>query len=407
MKIKVQMLGFFKKAGLLPQIYIFLYLLIMFSGSTVIRGQVSNLIVLLVACLAVMTLSDRFGHLAVYNWKDKIPFVLIIIYVIFLFWQMLYIAYEPTIVWTYVKRYAVVSLLLIFLPKIDLAVCAVKFSKYYAFLVACSIIICTAIAGSKSGGLVGDYQAAGMMMSISCILFMIDYFNDKDEKKNLVGILLSVSGLFISGKRMFSLIAIFAFVLIYLLSERENRKVRFWGALILLIIGATILYAAMPSARELFLRITELSGNETNMTSGRNVLWEKAIEIFNEHKLYGIGFGGFQTYYENHYNIPGIQAFLTHNIYYGLLSETGIIGFGIYMSLIVYMLYKSFRLRKKVRSINKYNVTYIYTYSILMQLWFILYGFTGNGIYDANETFFYFSAVAMMLSINQYCSKYK
>ncbi|MFR8171109.1 MAG: O-antigen ligase family protein [Marvinbryantia sp.] len=263
------------------------------------------------------------------------------------------------------------------------------------------------ITGSKSGGLVGDYQAAGMMMSISCILFMIDYFNDKDEKKNLVGILLSVSGLFISGKRMFSLIAIFAFVLIYLLSERENRKVRFWGALILLIIGAAILYAAMPSARELFLRITELSGNETNMTSGRNVLWEKAIEIFNEHKLYGIGFGGFQTYYENHYNIPGIQAFLTHNIYYGLLSETGIIGFGIYVSLIVYMLCKSFRLRKKVQSINKYNVTYIYTYSILMQLWFILYGFTGNGIYDANETFFYFSAVAMMLSINQYCSKYK
>ena len=186
MKIKVQMLGFFKKAGLLPQIYIFLYLLIMFSGSTVIRGQVSNLIVLLVACLAAMTLSDRFGHLAVYNRKDKIPFVLIIIYVIFLFWQMLYIAYVPTIVWTYVKRYAVVSLLLIFLPKIDLAVCAVKFSKYYAFFVACSIIICTAITGSKSGGLVGDYQAAGMMMSISCILFMIDYFNDKDEKKNLV-----------------------------------------------------------------------------------------------------------------------------------------------------------------------------------------------------------------------------
>lgn len=31
MKIKVQMLGFFKKAGLLPQIYIFLYLLIIVS----------------------------------------------------------------------------------------------------------------------------------------------------------------------------------------------------------------------------------------------------------------------------------------------------------------------------------------------------------------------------------------
>lgn len=400
MKIKIQMLDFFRKSGLLAQIYIICYLLIMFSGSTIIKNQVSNLLVLLDACLIIMAVDRRFGYFSFYNKKNRIPFLIIFLFVIFLVWQMVFIAYVPSIVWTYIKRYCFFAILLVFLPQIDLAVCAVKWSKYYAFIVACSIIMYTMISGQKSGGLVGDYQAAGMMMSISCILFMIDYFNDIKEKRNLFGILISVSALFMSGKRMFALIAVFAFLLIYCLSEKKNKHVRFLGAIILLAVGILILYMAIPTVRELFMRVTSLSGNETTITSGRNVLWEKAMEIFGKNKIYGIGFGAFQTYFSEHYNIPGIQAFLTHNIYYGLLAETGIIGFTLFVFFMIYMLKISIKIGKDIKNICDYKMKYLWTYSVLMQIWFIAYGFTGNGIYDTNESFFYFSAVAIMLSIN-------
>lgn len=400
MKIRIRMLGFFRRASLFTKLYIVIYLLIMFSGSTVIRDQVSNLIALLVGILACMTFDRRFGHSAIFNKKDRLPFFIMMVFSCYLLWQMLYIAYVPTIAWTYVKRYMVFSMMLIFLPQIELALCAVKFSKYYAFIVACSIILSTIITGNKSGGLVGDYQAAGMMMSISCILFIMDYFNDTNEKKNLVGIVLSISGLFMSGKRMFALIVMFSFVLIYILSEKKNKRIRFWGAIILLVISISIIYTLIPSVRELFMRFSALSGSETTMTSGRNVLWEKATDIFNAHRLYGIGFGAFQTYFADHYNISGIQAFLTHNIYYGLLAETGLIGFCLYIFFMIYILLKSVKLWRKTRKIENSNIVYLCTYSILMQIWFIIYGYTGNGIYDANESFFYFSSIAMILSID-------
>jgi len=38
-------------------------------------------------------------------------------------------------------------------------------------------------------------------------------------------------------------------------------------------------------------------------------------------------------------------------------------------------------------------------YSVAMQVWFIVYGFTGNGIYDWPEFFLYITALAMMLSV--------
>ena len=401
------MLDFFRKSGMFTKLYIIIYLLIMFSGSTIIREQVSNLIVALVGILIIMTIGGKFGDSSRINMKDKVPVVIILLFSFFLLWQMVSFAYVATIVWTYVKRYLIFSLMLIFLPKIDLAVCAIKFSKYYAFIVACSIILSTVLTGSKSGGLVGDYQAGGMMMSISCILFLIDYFNDTNQNINIIGILLSLCGLFISGKRMFALIVIFSFVIIYFFSEGRNKRTKFFGGVILLIVGVIIMYISVPMVRELLVRIATLRGNDTVVTSGRNVLWEKATEIFDKNKLYGIGFGAFQTYFSDHYNISGIQAFLTHNIYYGLLAETGIIGFTLYVFFMLYSIVKSICVWKKIKQMEEDKIKYLCRYSILMQLWFIIYGFTGNGIYDANESFFYFSSIAIMLTLENTIKKDK
>lgn len=42
---------------------------------------------------------------------------------------------------------------------------------------------------------------------------------------------------------------------------------------------------------------------------------------------------------------------------------------------------------------------YVLVVSLAFQIWFVAYGFTGNGIYDANEMFFYVIALVMNLSV--------
>lgn len=93
----------------------------------------------------------------------------------------------------------------------------------------------------------------------------------------------------------------------------------------MLIVGLTYI----PSIQEVFNRFVELSGSKDTFTSGRTVLWEKTFEIFKENKMMGTGFANFAVYFADHFFISGVMAFLTHNIYVGLLAETGVIGFSI------------------------------------------------------------------------------
>lgn len=45
-------------------------------------------------------------------------------------------------------------------------------------------------------------------------------------------------------------------------------------------------------------------------------------------------------------------------------------------------------------------------YAIFVQIWFVIYGYSGNGIYDANEFFFYIMAIAMMIAVVQESKDY-
>ena len=132
---------------------------------------------------------------------------------------------------------------------------------------------------------------------------------------------------------------------------------------------------------------------------GAAILWEKALIAFKDNRLFGIGFGAFQTYFSDNYHISGISAYLTHNIYIGLLAETGIVGTVIYLSFMISCLVATVKLRKSVLEQKDPLLRHVYLYALLLQFWFVIYGFSGNGIYDANETFFYFSEIAMMLSL--------
>lgn len=390
---------FFVKKNIITKMYIIISLAIMFSGSTFIKSYHRNMLIIYIILVFCMACTKQGKHTGYFVRKKNLifPFLLFTIFNIFLMSQLSY-AYVPSIVNAYIKRFFIMSFMLIFLPSIDVSVCIIKLAKYYSIIVAISIIISTAISGKKSGGLVGNFQYAGMMMSIAGILFLIDYFDNVENKVNMLGILLSVTGLMLSGKRMFSILYFLAFLIIYLLTDRKNKHGKFFGGIVLFVVTMVILFNMIPATREVFERVLSKSGDIQDATSGRNVLWEKAMDIFKANRVHGIGFGAFQTYFADHYIVKGIQAYLTHNIYVGLLAETGIIGFVLFVLFLLKNMIMTLKLKNKIFINNNEKVKYVYKYVLLIQCWFIIYGFTGNGMYDVVEMFVYMQGIAMMLS---------
>ena len=384
------------------------YLLITFSGSTAIKLYIPYLFIIYPIVCAGMAITKQGKRAALINKYKSLqyPFLFVIAFSLYLVYQLSF-AYVPTIVRVYIRRYLVLALMFVFVPRFWVYEKAIKYSKIYSVAVAISIIVMTAIGGEKTGGLVGDFQAGGMMMSIACIIFLIEYYENSTNRFNLIWLLLSITGLLISGKRMFTLIVVFAFFVLFINSERKGRFKKFISGILLGVIGLLVIITVVPSAREVFDRTMGLAGNAKYFTSGRNVLWEKALIAFKDNKLFGIGFGAFQAYFRDNYIISGIDALLTHNIYIGLLAETGIIGTVIYLGFMVTVLVETLKIQRPVFKLNDQSMRYVFLNSLLLQFWFIIYGFSGNGIYDANETFFYFSAIAMMLSLKMELNRRK
>lgn len=262
----------------------------------------------------------------------------------------------------------------------------------------------TILTGKKSGGLLGDYQAVGMMMSIACIIFVIDYFENRKNFVNMIGYLLSLTCVFVSGKRTFSLLAILCLVGMYMITSDRHKTLKAAKIAAVLAASLLILYNVFPPIRELVTRTVQLNagGDEFTRTSGRSGMWKVAMNIFLSHKLFGTGFATFAVYTGSFYRSElWAGKYLTHNIYYGLLSETGLVGTLILVSFFFYALIWSCVEYLKYRKQLDSTSVRVSLYAIFVQIWFVIYGYSGNGIYDANEFFFYIMAIAMMIAVVQ------
>lgn len=130
-----------------------------------------------------------------------------------------------------------------------------------------------------------------------------------------------------------------------------------------------------------------------DMSVGRVDVWLKAFSMFDNHSLVGIGWGQYVNQGGWFWNI--------HNIYIQLLVETGIIGFIIYCGWFLFHLVRTWSIYSKMR-VNPEDYTNIdyclMNFSLAMQIFFILYGFTGNPLYDREMFVPYFIACA--ISVN-------
>ena len=134
-----------------------------------------------------------------------------------------------------------------------------------------------------------------------------------------------------------------------------------------------------------------------DISSGRIDVWMNAIETISSHTFIGIG-------WEQYVNQGG-WFWNIHNIYLQLYIETGILGSIFYIGWFTFHLCRTWRLYSYMRINEKYyskNDVCFINFSLAMQILFLLYGFTGNPLYEAIMYVPYFIACAISVYYVKY-----
>lgn len=373
--------------------YNIIFLLIMYSGSTFLSKYVMELVCLLIL---IRIMQSGFFNIVFFYKKIQLIHIFLVIFNIFLFFQ-LFVSFDKNITFVFFQRFLIFLIFLLYPLKNRINYQILNLIKRYSIFIAISILGSSIIYKTKMGGLVGDYQSAGMMMSISYGIFLIDFYLEKKNKgKNIAGLFLCLLALFTSGKRMFTLIVLFFYLLIFYLINKKGKIKKIILLSSLMILGSILSYILIPQVRTVVERIIFYSGDKTY--NGRGYYWIAALEIFKNNKLYGIGMGCFSSYFNfKFHRLGNLEAYDAHNIYIQMLAEGGVIGETLLIILLFYPTYKTYFLLKK-KLLNK-NDLRVCLFSFYILLWFILYGLTGNPLYGANQEFFYIVGVSMMLSV--------
>lgn len=150
-------------------------------------------------------------------------------------------------------------------------------------------------------------------------------------------LLFSMHSLFFSYSRGAYIGALAALGFIGLMKKRSY---------LLLIVALVIFWqTVLPPTVVERIAMTEAPTGELEASAGKRVeLWERAVDLFESHPIFGIGFGAFSY----SVSIEGLTD--THNFYMRMLSEQGIIGFLLFVAVLLAALRSGWRLYRVAQS---------------------------------------------------------
>lgn len=223
---------------------------------------------------------------------------------------------------------------------------------------------------------------ASMLIGVALYIY---YKNKKGYRKieALIAGCIGIYAILVTAKRGLFIGSLVSLILIYLLLRKANGKGNITTIIILSLI-ISLFYLIMiniPAAEVLIDRFI----NNDNMMTGRDEIYAGLIEGFIKSPIAGCGTG-----YAN--AVLGIGG---HNIYMNVLCENGIIGVIFFIAILATQLIKTIKnLFKSVRNFGGEKCEN-FILSLYIQLFFIIYGMSGNPLYDNYILYFYFFALIL------------
>lgn len=400
--------------SLLRYIILVIFMLIIYSNATVIRRY----LIIMYPLLLVFIIAD----VALYKKKLHINFIDVLWYLIFLYLLIsLPFSYDFKESLIYIIYYVIMIIVMILLKSskniqqgliklfyrvalLYSVITIISFfvrdliPKHFSFLFFSErlLLIRNEINRGAFSGLAGE--VANNMFSISIglgVLLNNIIVNKKRSLINLTLIIIMVASLLLTQKRSVIVVLFLLLILMTVALKNNRTAVKRGCKLILTLIIIAILLASISlDFSTVFNRFTV--GQGLNL-SGRDELWAYAKDMFLDRPLFGYGVGSYNIYCNNMGYFSG--ALHAHNIYIQMLAETGIVGFMLFMAAFLTTLMETVKImRNTMKLTDKSELKVASLFSLYMQLFFLLYGFSGNPLYNFTQLFVYFIAV----SIGQY-----
>lgn len=267
-----------------------------------------------------------------------------------------------------------------FKPSIYVSVIVPKLSTYLQDTAV------SMVRTNRFPGLTGHYSTNGIYLSMGFGAMTALYLSNPRQLRKkgfvLLSLVLTLGALLLIGKRahlVFSVASAFGLYWLYNAENRKNRFVKIVSVFVIVSILFVIFVNQIPELANTFNRFTETAESGDFLMS-RGTFYVEALSQFRLHPFIGCGWR----------TLMDVMNHDAHNIYIQLLAETGIIGFVLYSALLIFGIYMSVFLLRKVSTGKlklKRNDLTMLLFSAFYIFFFILYGFTGNPLYD-EQTFY-------------------
>lgn len=240
-------------------------------------------------------------------------------------------------------------------------------------------------------------NAGFLVYGLGYLIISLSMNKDKRSVKNYLLAALLLFCLVATAKRAHFGFSLCAIMLVYYYSSKGKTKLK--RVILLISISILLLYTLSSLAnvydfgvlKELMSTIQEIQSGE-ELFGYRSILYSQALLLFQENQLLGIGWKHFRLTISN---FQGYQLD-THNIYLQLLCETGLVGVILFGSFLMYSLGNSIKLSKMKMEPHQKTMS---LFALFIQLFFLIYGITGNPLYDFLYYMPYFFACAYSYSL--------
>ena len=211
--------------------------------------------------------------------------------------------------------------------------------------------------------------------------------------------------LFLTTKRGPLIASVVAISVCYLFVNRDRFTGTALKALIIVLLAILtvgVLATFVPGVEATLQRFVELSEDETG--NGRSELYDYAWSMFYASPLLGGGWGSYSKYVATTslgamYSDLGFSSMSAHDVYLQLLAETGIIGLVLFLVPAVSTLVVAMRRSVAHRGEKPYEDSFCLWACVGAQIFFLVYCFSGNPLYDPQCYIPYFMSCVVVFAI--------
>ena len=225
-------------------------------------------------------------------------------------------------------------------------------------------------------GLTNHYSRNALYLLIGVISCIIQTLNSRKKKYPILGSVFVVT-LLLVGKRAHFIFLLISLIVTYSICNKVSIKkiVYLVKWIILSVIFIIFVVNIIPGTETIFERLLNSSGGD--ISTGRFELYERVWQLLVNNSYKPIGWAQFAK--STNYFYAGV-----HNDYLQLYCETGFLGFMLIIFSNLYILLKTLII------VRKGNKSEIVIGSLIYQIFFMIYSFTGLPHYEVETYMIYF-----------------